>query len=66
MLDSRSYIVRVYQRVSSARVVGVVELVRTGQAIPFRTAAELWAIVNGPQLLPSARKQGRTTSRTRT
>jgi hypothetical protein len=49
VIGNRSYIVHIYRRISLRRVIGAVDVVRTGQWIRFGTAGELWAIVNGPQ-----------------
>lgn len=47
MEELRSYVVRVYRQQEDG-VAGVVESVATGQLTPFRSPAELWAIVCRP------------------
>jgi hypothetical protein len=44
--QARSYIVRIYRRVSPRRVIGLVEVVRTGERVSFEHADQLWAIVS--------------------
>jgi hypothetical protein len=44
--QARSYIVRIYRRVSPRRVIGLVEVVRTGERVSFEHADQLWSIVS--------------------
>jgi hypothetical protein len=46
-----NYIVRVLRRRSGGgrALIGVIEVVRTRVVRPFRTAAELWAVIAGGQ-----------------
>ena len=43
----RSYVVRVYRQEAEG-VAGVIESVETGDAVPFRSANELWAALLHP------------------
>lgn len=47
MSDVRSFVVRVYRQESRGWA-GVVEIVATGEVRPFRSAAELWAVLEPP------------------
>lgn len=58
MKPIRSYLIRIYRRDAQA-LGGLVENVRTGQAAPFRSLAELCELLSGRK--PFARRPSRRT-----
>jgi hypothetical protein len=46
-----TYIVRVYRSQKPTRLVGTIEIVRSGAVFPFRSAQQLWAVLARPRVL---------------